>query len=161
MAVISSAQGAGIVEIGRKYHVDTHILSSSSPSVMQAELLSILRDSGVQLLVLAGFLRLLPQAVIEAMGGRVINTHPALLPKYGGKGMYGRKVHEAVVMAREPVSGATVHWVTEQYDEGQIIAQQAVEIMPDDDVDIVEQKVKSVERELLPTTIEKLAKLVS
>lgn len=161
VAVISSAQGAGIVEVGNKYHVATHVLSSTSPLVMQDELISVLQAAEAQLLVLAGFLRLLPDAVITEMGGRVINTHPALLPKYGGKGMYGRKVHEAVVQAGEQVTGATVHWVTEHYDEGQIIAQQTVDLMPADDVVSVEEKVKSVERDLLPKTIEKLSELVS
>lgn len=160
VAVISSAPEAGILEVGRKYHVETHALSSTSPPVMEHELLTILRTADVQLLVLAGFLRLLPLTVITQLGGRVINTHPALLPKYGGKGMYGRRVHEAVVRAKEPLSGATVHWVTEQYDEGQIVAQQSVELRPDDDVNMVEHKVKTVERELLPKTIEKLAELV-
>lgn len=128
---------------------------------MEAEILAVVQDVGVQMLVLAGFLRLLPAAVINAMHGRVINTHPALLPKYGGKGMYGRRVHEAVVRANEVETGVTIHWVTELYDEGAVIAQRTVGLKPTDSVEIVEQKVKSLEKVLLPITIEQLAEGVS
>lgn len=161
VAVISSAQGAGIVAVGQKYHIATYVLSSADPAVMEAEILAVVQDVGVQMLVLAGFLRLLPAAVINAMHGRVINTHPALLPKYGGKGMYGRRVHEAVVRANEVETGVTIHWVTELYDEGAVIAQRTVGLKPTDSVEIVEQKVKSLEKVLLPITIEQLAEGVS
>ena len=120
------------------------------------QLLQILHDSDVSLLVLAGYMRLLPTSVIRAMKGRVINTHPALLPKFGGKGMYGRRVHEAVLGAGERTTGATVHWVTEQYDEGAVIAQEALEIRKEDTVESLQERVKELERDLIVRTIREL-----
>ncbi len=96
---------------------------------------------------LAGYLRLFPTSVLNAHAGRVLNIHPALLPKFGGKGMYGMHVHEAVVAAGETESGCTVHFVTEHYDEGAVIAQAKCELLPSDSAEEVAAKVLKLEHE--------------
>ena len=110
--------------------------------------------------VLAGFLWLVPDYLIAAYPDRIVNIHPALLPKYGGKGMYGDRVHQAVVEAGEKESGITIHRVNSQYDSGDIIAQHRVPLAPDDTPQEVAAKVHALEYEYYPQTVEaELAKL--
>ena len=100
---------------------------------------------GATLLCLAGFMRLLPQEVLEKFPNRVLNIHPSLLPRFGGKGMYGKRVHEAVIAAGETESGCTVHRVTEHYDEGQIVLQAKCPVLPEDDADSLAARVLELE----------------
>ncbi|WP_431212615.1 phosphoribosylglycinamide formyltransferase [Puia sp. P3] len=113
-----------------------------------------LGELGIDFIVLAGFLWKIPAALVKAYPGRIINIHPALLPKYGGKGMYGHFVHEAVVQAKETHTGITIHYVDEFYDHGQIIFQEKVEVSPDDTPEAVAQKVHRLEHEHFPRIIE-------
>ncbi len=122
-------------------------------------ILNQLKEEGCELIVLAGFLWLIPQNLIRAYKGRMINIHPALLPKYGGKGMYGKKVHEAVIDNKESESGITIHFVDENYDEGKIVYQAKCEVLPSDTASDVEQKVHALEYEYYPKVIEDLLKL--
>lgn len=108
------------------------------------------------LIVLAGFLSLIPPKVIQRWPNAIINIHPALLPKFGGKGMYGMNVHEAVIQAKEKVSGCTVHYVTEFYDEGAIIAQKEVAVLPNDTVSDLAAKILVEEHKLLPKVVERI-----
>lgn len=156
--VISDRYDAGINEVARRYHVQNQVLSVGSRDEVANEMVAILSVAGVDLLVLAGYMKLLSPRVISALNGRVINVHPALLPKYGGKGMYGKRVHQAVVDAGERETGATVHWVTEAYDEGQVISQRSIEITDGEGAEQVEERVKRLEKDLLPETIEMLSK---
>ncbi|MDY6436675.1 MAG: phosphoribosylglycinamide formyltransferase [Bacteroidales bacterium] len=110
----------------------------------------------IDLIVLAGFLWLIPQGLIEAFPNKIINIHPALLPKYGGKGFYGHHVHEAVVAAHEKESGITVHYVNERYDSGDIIFQAKVALSPTDTPDDVAAKIHVLEQENFPLVIEGL-----
>ena len=110
----------------------------------------------VDLIVLAGFLWLIPQNLINAFPNKIINIHPALLPKYGGKGFYGHHVHEAVVAAHEKESGITIHYVNEKYDSGNIIFQKTVALTPTDTPDDVAAKIHVLEQENFPVVIEKL-----
>ena len=110
----------------------------------------------VDLIVLAGFLWLIPQNLINAFPNKIINIHPALLPKYGGKGFYGHHVHEAVVAAHEKESGITIHYVNEKYDSGSIIFQKKVALTPTDTPDDVAAKIHVLEQENFPVVIEKL-----
>jgi formyltetrahydrofolate-dependent phosphoribosylglycinamide formyltransferase len=112
--------------------------------------------SGIDLVCLAGYLRLLPAEVLRAFPKRVMNIHPALLPKFGGKGMYGMKVHEAVVSAQESESGCTVHWVTEAYDEGEIILQLRCNLEPTDSAETVAAKVLLLEHQAYPEAIRRV-----
>lgn len=123
-----------------------------------ASLLTTLRERGVELLVLAGYMRKLPPAVVGEYRGRVLNIHPALLPKFGGQGMYGMHVHEAVIAAGEAESGPTVHLVDEEYDTGPILAQQAVPVLPGDTPDALAARVLAVEHELYPRVLMDLAR---
>lgn len=115
-----------------------------------------LKSLDVDLIVLAGFLWLVPQHLIDAFPNKIINIHPALLPKYGGKGFYGHHVHEAVVAAHEKESGITIHYVNERYDSGDIIFQAKVALAPTDTADDVAAKIHVLEQENFPVVIEKL-----
>ena len=121
-------------------------------------LLEILAGYKVDFIVLAGFLRRIPKGVIDNFSQRIVNLHPSLLPKHGGKGMYGRNVHEAVFSAQENQTGITIHYVSEQYDEGAIIRQFTVDIGPDDDVDTIEAKVRQLESQHFVNTVEDVCK---
>ncbi len=119
-----------------------------------AVLMPLLGKYGVDFIVLAGFLPLVPDFLIDAFPRRIINIHPALLPKYGGKGMWGHRVHEAVKAAGETETGMTVHYVTSVCDSGEIIAQYKVPLSPDDTVEDIEEKEHKLEMEYFPKVIE-------
>ena len=114
--------------------------------------------AGIDFIVLAGFLPLVPSFLIDAYPHRIINIHPALLPKYGGKGMWGHHVHEAVKAAGETETGMTVHWVTPVCDSGEIIAQYKVAISPNDTVDDIAEKEHQLEMKYFPTVVEEVLK---
>ncbi|MFK5973629.1 MAG: phosphoribosylglycinamide formyltransferase [Flavobacteriaceae bacterium] len=118
--------------------------------------LDILRSFDPDLIVLAGFLWKIPEKIIENFPDKIVNIHPALLPKHGGKGMYGMKVHQAVKENKEAETGITIHYVSKNYDEGAIIHQVKTEILPDDSVETIAQKVHELEYEHFPRTIAKL-----
>ena len=115
-----------------------------------------LKSMDIDLIVLAGFLWLIPQGLIEAFPNKIINIHPALLPKYGGKGFYGHHVHEAVVAAHEKESGITIHYVNEKYDSGNIIFQAKVSVSRNDTPDDVAEKIHVLEQMNFPVVIENL-----
>lgn len=118
------------------------------------QVLEVLKKHEVELVVLAGYLKILDARLIEAYKGRIINIHPSLLPKYGGKGYYGLHVHEAVIAAGEAESGGTVHYVNEGIDTGEIILQRKVPIYPEDTPEILQQRVLAeVEHKILPEAI--------
>lgn len=121
-----------------------------------SEVVNILIEHDIDLVVLAGFLWLIPENLIAAFPNKIINIHPALLPKHGGKGMYGNKVHEAVVANNENESGITIHFVNEHYDEGTTLFQAKCEVLPTDSPDDVAKKVHALEYEHFPLIIEKL-----
>ena len=120
------------------------------------ELLRLLNKNEVDLIVLAGFLKLIPNEIIDAFRNRIINIHPALLPSFGGKGMYGINVHKAVFDSSAKVSGATVHFVDYTYDTGSIIAQKCVDISDVKSPEEIAERVLKIEHELLPFVIKKL-----
>jgi phosphoribosylglycinamide formyltransferase-1 len=151
--VISNRPDAGALERARRAAVDTTVLRN--PADPQ-ELLDALRDT--QLVVLAGYLKLVPPAVVARFRGRMINIHPALLPDFGGPGMYGHRVHEAVLASGVKTSGATVHLVDEQFDRGDIIAQERVPVSPTDTPDTLAARVLEAEHRLLPRVVLELAR---
>lgn len=118
--------------------------------------LDILKGLNPDLIVLAGFLLKVPQKIIDNFPGKIVNIHPALLPKYGGKGMYGSHVHQAVKDQGESETGITIHYVNENYDEGAIIFQEKTAVLPNDSVETIAQKVHELEYEHYPKTIAKL-----
>ena len=124
------------------------------------ELARLLSDHGVRGALLAGFLRLLPAEVCRAYGGRIMNVHPALLPAFGGKGMYGRNVHGSVLASGAKISGVTVHLVNERYDEGLIVAQWPVPVLPSDTPGTLAARVLEVEHLLYPAAADALARSI-
>jgi phosphoribosylglycinamide formyltransferase-1 len=118
--------------------------------------MTLLRQYQIDFIVLAGFLLQIPEILLRAYPHKIINIHPALLPKFGGKGMYGNKVHEAVVAANEKESGITVHYVNEHYDEGEIIFQTKCEILSKDFPEDVAKKVHALEYKYFPEIIEQV-----
>jgi len=154
--VFTNNPAAGVIERAAKLGVECVLFSRAEFSDGAAPVLRQLAERKIDFIVLAGFLWLVPAAVIEAYRGRIINIHPALLPRYGGKGMYGDRVHAAVVEARERESGITIHHVNEIYDSGDIIAQYRVALAPDDTPADVAHKVHCLEYEHFPQEIEKI-----
>lgn len=120
------------------------------------KIVDLLLSRGVDLIVLAGFLWLVPENLLSAFPNKIINIHPALLPHYGGKGMYGHNVHEAVIAAHEKESGITIHYVNEHYDSGDIIFQAKCELTDRDTVESLEEKIHLLEKEYYPKTIERV-----
>jgi phosphoribosylglycinamide formyltransferase-1 len=125
--------------------------------IFEQDLLAHLKKEGVHLIVLAGFMRKLSEHFLQNYQGDIINIHPALLPKYGGKGMFGMRVHETVFRANEKISGASVHYVNERYDEGEIIAQQKISIGHCKSAEEIAREVLKIEHKLYPEVVEKLA----
>jgi phosphoribosylglycinamide formyltransferase 1 len=121
-----------------------------------SKVLEYLLGYKIDFIVLAGFLWLVPDNILEAFSGRIINIHPALLPKYGGKGMYGEKVHQSVIACRDEESGITIHYVNRNYDEGDIIFQAKCKVEPDDTAETLASKVHALEYEHFPVIIEEL-----
>jgi len=151
--VISSRPGAGALERARRAGVTTTVLANpADPN----ELLVALRDA--QLVVLAGYLKLVPLVVVAQFRGRMINIHPALLPDFGGPGMYGHHVHAAVLASGVRESGATVHFVDEAFDRGDIIAQEKVRVEPADTPETLAARVLEAEHRLLPRVVLDLAR---
>ena len=118
-----------------------------------ARLLALLTEERADLVVLAGYLKLVPPTVVAAWAGRMVNVHPALLPAFGGAGLYGRRVHEAVLAAGARVSGSTVHLVDERYDHGHILAQWPVPVRPGDTPETLAARVLEAEHRLLPAVV--------
>lgn len=154
--VISNRPEAGALERARRAAVPTTVLRDPQDP---AELLAALRDA--HLVVLAGYLKLVPPGVVDRFRGRMINIHPALLPDFGGPGMYGRHVHEAVLASGARESGATAHFVDEAFDRGAIIAQEQVPVEPHDTPDTLAARVLEAEHRLLPKVVLELARRIS
>ena len=153
--VVTGNPAAGVVQVANDYKIPLAVVDRSDLS--EGRLLKLLQAHRADLVVLAGFMWLLPGDVVQAFPMRIINIHPALLPKYGGKGMYGNHVHEAVSKAGDPETGITIHYVNERYDEGAILAQHTVTIVPGSDPALIRQKVQMLEHYHYPRVIEELA----
>jgi phosphoribosylglycinamide formyltransferase 1 len=148
--VACNVAGAGAVRRAAAGGVPTWHIADPADG---AALLGALRAHAVDLVVLAGYLKLVPAAVVEAYSGRMINIHPALLPSFGGHGMYGIRVHQAVLASGATLSGPSVHLVTVEYDRGPILAQWPVPVLPDDTPESLRDRVLAVEHRLLPAVV--------
>jgi phosphoribosylglycinamide formyltransferase 1 len=154
--VISNRPAAGALARARQAGVPTTVLrNADDPAEVQAAL------AGAQLVVLAGYLKLVHPSVVARFRGRMINIHPALLPDFGGPGMYGRRVHEAVLASGAKESGATVHFVDEEFDRGAVIAQEKVRIEPGDTPDTLAARVLEAEHRLLPKVVLELVRRIA
>ena len=153
--VLSNRSQAEVLARAAALGVDTFFFDRSQ-FYDSCEVLTMLQKRGTDLLVLAGFLWLIPANIIEAYRGRIINIHPALLPRFGGSGMYGDRVHRAVLDAGCKESGITIHHVNEQYDAGDIIFQATCPVLPGDDVHSLASRVHSLEYEHYPAVIKQI-----
>jgi phosphoribosylglycinamide formyltransferase-1 len=149
--VVSNRDDAPVLELARGRDIPAATIARDGTDA--AALLALLRGHDVALVVLAGYLRRVPDPVVTAWRGRVLNIHPALLPAFGGAGMYGRRVHEAVLASGVRLTGATVHVVDEQYDHGPIVAQWPVPVRHGDTPESLAARVLAVEHRLLPAAV--------
>ena len=158
--VISNNSRALALERARRANIPTAHLSAVThpdPASLDAAIADTLASHGVELVALAGYMRKLGPETLSRYRNRILNIHPALLPKYGGRGMYGERVHSAVLAAGERVSGVSVHLVDEEYDRGPVIAQAEVPVMPEDTPDTLATRVLEQEHILYPRTIQRIA----
>lgn len=153
--IVSNKKEAGVLNIAKLASIDTFVINRDS-FYSTTDLLVELDKRNIDFIVLAGFLWLIPPYLIQHYPDRIINIHPALLPKYGGKGMYGHFVHEAVHLAKDTHSGITIHFVNEKYDEGSIVFQESCEILPSDQPEDIAKKVQVLEHSHYPTVIDQL-----
>ncbi len=162
--VISDRPGIPALERAQKHSIPTVVVSRrdfESEGAYSLSILELLKKYRIDLIALAGYLRKAPDEVVRTYRGRIINIHPALLPNFGGKGLYGKAVHEAVLKAGEKESGATVHYVDEVYDHGAVILQKRAPVLPSDTPETLAERVHQIEYEIYPQAIhlvlEKLA----
>ncbi len=155
--VLSNKSDAKVLERAKKLNVSAKSFSKEE-LITSEEILTILKHENPDLIVLAGFLLKFPKFILKEFPNKVINIHPALLPKYGGKGMYGMKVHESVVANKESETGITIHYVNENYDEGAIIFQKSFPLSKNDTAETVASKIHELEYEFFPKVIEGLLK---
>ena len=157
--VISNNSNSGAMGHARDAEIPAlHISGKTHPDAGLADrtMLNALEEAKVDYVLLLGYMKKLGQETVQRFQGRIINTHPSLLPKYGGQGFFGRNVHEAVIAAGDRVSGASVHLVDAEYDTGPLLSQVRVPISPTETVDTLEDKVKSAEKKLLIQTLVEL-----
>jgi phosphoribosylglycinamide formyltransferase 1 len=158
--LISNRSDAGALDIARARRIQTSHLSKKmfpSEEALAEAMLNVLSQRRAELLVLAGYLEKIPLQVVRRYRNRIVNIHPALLPLFGGAGMYGHFVHEAVIASGMKVSGATVHLVDEEYDRGPIVMQKTVEIIQEDTPDLLAAKVLKIEHEIYPLALKAFA----
>ncbi len=158
--VISNNSGAMALERARRADIPTAHLSSAThpdPGSLDEAIAGILQRHGVQVVALAGYMKMLGPRTLGAYRNRILNVHPALLPKFGGQGMYGERVHRAVLASGDSVSGVTVHLVDEEYDRGPVVAQAEVPVLPGDTPGTLAARVLEQEHIIYPQTIQRIA----
>lgn len=161
--VISNDLDAGGLLTSIRRQIPTVVLERAcfkTGNEFSAKMLGCLRSHKIDLIVLAGYMRKIPPAIIREFPRRILNIHPALLPKFGGKGMFGHFVHEAVISAGETESGPTVHLVDEIYDHGEILGQRAIPVLPGETPESLAKRVLEIEHQLLPETIQNYLNII-
>jgi phosphoribosylglycinamide formyltransferase-1 len=154
MLILSNKSDAFVLERAKKLGVETIVFSKTD--LENGNVLLLLKEKNINLIVLAGFLLKIPSSIINAFPNKIINIHPSLLPKFGGKGMYGSKVHEEVIANAEKESGITIHYVNEKYDEGGIIFQAKCSIDKNDTPETLANKIHILEYKHFPAVIDKV-----
>lgn len=153
--ILSNNPEAGVISRAARYHIPV-VLFENGAFYKSDRILQLLLNQSIDLVVLAGFMKLIPADLVTAFSGRMVNIHPALLPKYGGKGMYGSFVHEAVIAEGERESGITIHLVNEHYDEGNILFQASCPVYENDSPEDLANRIHTLEHEHYPIIIDKL-----
>ena len=157
--IVSNRKNAGVLQRAANHGIQTLIIDRAG-FYEKKDLTTKLAIQRIDLIVLAGFLWLIPKYLIQDFPNRIINIHPALLPKYGGKGMYGHHVHQAVFDNKEKESGPTIHYVNEQYDEGNIILQARCPLNPADQPEDIARKVLNLEHQVYPVAVEMVGRFI-
>lgn len=155
--VLTNNPEAYVLQRADNFEIPSHIFDKHE-FYKTNNVVDLLKNLQIDLIVLAGFMWLIPQNLLKAFPNKIINIHPALLPKYGGKGMYGDRVHQAILDAHEEESGITIHFVNEHFDEGEIIHQSRFRIEPGDDLEMVKFKGQQLEHLHYPKVVEQLLK---
>ncbi len=153
--VVCNNPDAGVLDIARKHAIPVSVITQKNLDEPR-EFLEVLKRHEIGFIVLAGFLWLIPKYLLDEFPDKIINIHPALLPKHGGRGLFGKRVHESVLKANEEETGITVHYVNEHFDEGEIIFQAKCSVEPGDTTATLEARVRQLELEHYPKVIEKL-----
>jgi phosphoribosylglycinamide formyltransferase-1 len=156
--VVTNKDTAGVIARAEKYKKNVQIISKDSLENYADKFIEFLKVEKIDLIILSGFLLKLPEQFIKAFPNRIINIHPSLLPKYGGKGMYGSRVHKAVLENKEVESGITIHMVNEEYDKGEVLLQVKCPVLTDDTIETLAQKIQKLEHEHFPKAIERFLK---
>ena len=157
--VISNNKHSGALQFAQSQGIPTRHLSSATErdtGALDRAILATLQEHAVDLVLLVGYMKLLGPQTLAAYQGRILNIHPALLPKYGGKGMYGMHVHEAVIAAGDKETGITIHHANEHYDQGQIVAQCTVPVLPGDTPQVLADRVKEREYSFIVETLQQI-----
>ena len=156
--VVSNRQSAPALAFAREHGLVAEFIPTvSDPAAADVRLVEVMRQADVEYIILSGYLRKLGAKTLEAFAGRILNIHPALLPLHGGQGMYGRRVHKAVIAADDRFTGATVHLVDREYDHGKIVAQVEIPVAPYDTPETLESRVMAAEPGLFVKTLKRLA----
>lgn len=158
--VLTNNADAYVLQRADNFEIPTHIFDRNE-FYQTDEVVDLLKNLEIDFIVLAGFLWLIPKNLIHAYPGRIVNIHPAILPKFGGKGMYGDYVHQAVMAAGEAEGGITIHYVNENYDEGEYIYQARYRIDKNDNLEMVKFKGQQLEHQHYPRVVESLVKKIS
>ena len=154
IAIYSNNKTAYVLERAKRHNIDSFTFSKTE--FYDDEFQKSLKNNSYDLIVLAGFMWLLPESMVNNYPDKIINIHPALLPKYGGKGMYGDFVHKAVLKNKESKSGITIHFVNEHYDEGAIILQKSCPVLPVDNVESLAERIHKLEHKYYPKVVEEI-----
>lgn len=155
--VLSNNPDAYVLQRADNFEIPSHVFDRTA-FYQTDEVVDILKRLDVDLIVLAGFLWLVPENLLKAFPNKIINIHPSLLPKHGGKGMYGDKVHQAVLAAGDEEHGITIHFVNEHFDQGEVIHQAKFKVEPEDSIEILKFKGQQLEHQYFPKVIENLCK---
>lgn len=155
--ILTNNSDAFVLQRADNFEIPSHIFGKKE-FYESDKIVNLIKNLNIDLIVLAGFLWLVPQNLLKSFPNKIINIHPALLPKYGGKGMYGDRVHLSVLESKEPESGITIHFVNSEFDEGEIIHQSKFKIDKGDDLKMVKFKVQQLEHQHFPKVIESLLK---
>ena len=161
LLIISNKVHSGAIERAKRHAIDSYLFDTGNNEdtiKTESDLVGLLKQSKIDWILLLGYTRKIGPKLLTAFNNRIINTHPSLLPKYGGKGFYGRKIHEAVLASGDILTGATVHLVNEEYDSGEILSQIDVPVLPNDSATTLEARVKKTEKSHLIKVLNELWK---
>ncbi len=161
VCLIANMRNALVVKKAQNLNIPSFVINPSrysSLDLWDQAVLNCLEKRNIDFVVLAGFLQRVGPKVLSHFKNKVINSHPSLLPKFGGPGMYGLRVHKAVLKAQEKITGITIHYVNEEYDQGRVIAQKKIDILEDDTPERLEKRVKKIEKRFYAETIKQIWK---